>query len=63
MKTKSNISTNALNYNGLTSNSSSVASFITAALLSILFIGLADKIDTGIDLALFTQQTYEIQFV
>jgi len=31
-------------------------------LLAILFIGLANKIDTGIDIALLTQQTYKIQF-
>jgi len=63
MRTKTNISTNTTNYNELNNNRSFIYSVITATLLALLLIGLADKIDTGIDIALLTQQAYKIQFV
>jgi len=59
MRTKTNISTND---NGPSNTRSFIFATIAATLLTILLIGLADKIDTGIDIALLTQQTYKIQF-
>ncbi len=61
MKTKTSISVKKFR-NSLKSGSSLILSLVTAALISLLFIELADKVDTGIDLALLTQQTYKIHF-
>ena len=60
MKTKTNISTTAIKENLLNKNLPIVISVITALLLAILFIGLTNNIDTGINI---TQKTVELRFL
>lgn len=63
MKTQTNTSANTLNCNAPISHRSLIFSVIIAAILFSLFVGLADKIDTGINKTLITRHSYELHFI
>lgn len=60
MKTKTKAQTTAIAINSVNTTKPFIVSLFIAALLALLFVEVTDRVDTGIDYALFTQQSYTI---
>jgi hypothetical protein len=62
MKTKKTNAAPALVNNELNTTPSFLLALVLTLLLGALFIGVTSRVDTGLDYAMLTQQSYGIHF-